>query len=42
MSQHKCKVCKRALRETKMSKCGTGPLKEMRCPKCKVILYVNR
>ncbi len=38
----KCKSCDTILRETKLGSGGKGWLTELRCPKCKVLFYIER
>jgi hypothetical protein len=38
----KCKRCKIPLKHTARSRKGRGPLAELRCPKCRVLFYINR
>lgn len=40
--REKCTSCKSHLIETARGRRGKGMLTELRCPKCRVLFYVNR
>lgn len=38
----RCDKCGSQVVETRRGRTGHGPLTELRCPKCKVLFYIDR